>query len=1070
MKNRDSTKAAIEQVENESCIVFHSCEVDKFKGEKEKFDRRLLLLTNISVIFFKISSKPKQLCCEYWADLVGVDGLLGQGQTITLFFKEDIYKFRIDDFQEIKCIKLKLGDLFQRIFTPEEQEMRGLNKSDLYQISCRSIQNSFGQYSRFISYAKSNNIEIEKETEKRFFTYLVYHQNEISFPKKIRANEFESFMYGLDALTFVESIIFSNISNIDIFQQLNTFYSTLFEDPSKYIKNGRSKETPSDYQFSIRENIRHLCFKKIKMTKNFDEFLRRLDSGQIKHNLTGLSFDNMKLIENDFYMIDKLVRSINSNQGNNKLKSLSFNASLNEDQFNYFISSFLNNDTTRYLMMLSLNKTFNLTLPLLFDKIRNITSLSLADCDINILSTLQCINRTKMDNLRLLNLSGNYCSKSLPQRFELNRNRKKKRNPNINGECYNPDDDVEFRSDDIVFPQSLAVLYVRNVRWGLRYKSLIALLQAASSFRPKNKDGGYGGFHLSIRGIKGGSFQQTDNESNCFNNSLNYYNELNSYLAGFYTNLKKSYLVHLDWAGNPISSDFINFLSKSKRLIELDVSYCFSAELEEEEGTNGKLKQNSLIKQFSKYLINDAKNLKSLIICGNTRPLNEDNSKKKSDTENIRLSQNLSGHSIYPLFEAIKKTNNPLSYINISGQRLDNPEGLNLFSEAIEANLNIQKVSFKNTGFETKDQFNYFVSKVKRKTKIVVEWPAEEMKNIHDANISHCKKLLIHLSKEKFYYETVNRDISKTSEKVDKKKKKNRDNSDSSQSEDEDFPIIRYDKLLFGKNYMARNIEIFNFDTDRDFPLYVSKEVEDFLSLTPGEDNEDSRSDESPKKKKKQTQKKKKNSEESEVKSEVENNTKRKEEEKEKQKKKSNKNEKKSIKKTEKERKSKTSDDDDDKSDTTDDTDDEDDILDHKKHYLISKSDKRKNDSDSDSSTEEERQKSRKKTNKRNVSVSSDSNSDTEEEKPLKKTKIKKRSVSVTSKSESESDSEVRKPKKRQPTSSDDNDDESDNVESKEWKFPSGIKPKESNEKAVKKIKEKFSLENLMTALVNGSE
>ena len=394
-----------------------------------------------------------------------------------------------------------------------------------------------------------------------------------------------------------------------------------------------------------------------------------------------------------------------------QLFSLAINNSLIDKQVSFFVNNCLTPEVIPTLAMASLNNTLSLDIPLLLSKLKLLYSISLENCELDIDIVLQNVSYAQMPNLRMLNLSGNYATSI---------------------------------SNQIVFPKKLDTIYVRNVHWGNLTLAPFMAIMSGIDWETE--------FSLSIRNIRAKV------------------HEINS-LFSFFGKVQNSNISCLDWAGNPISNEFINYLQKSSRLKELNVSNCFSTQ------------NMALFPEFCHYC--GESKLYTLIFVGN-------------ETSFL-------GPSINPLFNEIAGMQS-LRYVNLSNQKFGN-DGVNLFAEAVEANHKIEQVSFKGSEFDSLDVVANFCNKVKDRSKpIIIEWPSPDIKKIK--NGTNVKKATINHLKT-FIFKLANKNRSKEQSESSAKSQNSEQNSE----------------LSFDSNPMDKFHESYWFDIRFLYPSYLSSEL-----------------------------------------------------------------------------------------------------------------------------------------------------------------------------------------------------------------------------------------------------
>lgn len=140
----------------------------------------------------------------------------------------------------------------------------------------------------------------------------------------------------------------------------------------------------------------------------FDDFLQKLQ----KSNVKTISYAFSKLSSQDLESISTSILGSN-------IHCIEFHDAINEKEQTSFYDKFLTTNMCSHIWSLNFNNTNNLNIPILLQKLYDISSLSLAYCNIEINSTIRLIHQNKMKHLKYLNLSGNLCNETIDVSIKL---------------------------------------------------------------------------------------------------------------------------------------------------------------------------------------------------------------------------------------------------------------------------------------------------------------------------------------------------------------------------------------------------------------------------------------------------------------------------------------------------------------------------------------------------------------------------------------------------------------------------------------------------------------------------
>ena len=206
-------------------------------------------------------------------------------------------------------------------------------------------------------------------------------------------------------------IIQSGIPNIDLseFKDASVFTPMLF-DCIPFIRTLRTVRVPQISDGNPYEIAANMCKEKSLLRaleingKNSKNGLAKLVDAIKKNHaskIRGLSFGLAQLTSEDLDIISDLVAHC-------EVRTIGLHDALkDQNAVSYFYNSFLSPKVTQNLYCLNLEKSFNIDLDRLFPKISKVRFLSLANCDLDIVTVLKKLPLITMSRLRELNLSGN---------------------------------------------------------------------------------------------------------------------------------------------------------------------------------------------------------------------------------------------------------------------------------------------------------------------------------------------------------------------------------------------------------------------------------------------------------------------------------------------------------------------------------------------------------------------------------------------------------------------------------------------------------------------------------------
>lgn len=292
----------------------------------------------------------------------------------------------------------------------------------------------------------------------------------------------------------------------------------LFLDILPFIKSMRLLKLPpltdSDPLALIHElplNLRFLNAIEISspIQSNLDDFINTINSNHKNSVFSSLSFKSA-------HLDDKQLMSIANSIRNGPITSIGFHNAINSIPSLY--KSFLIPEITQNITILNLDGTTNLQLSELFSKTSNIQFISLANCDIDIGTTFYELSEASMQELTILNLSGNNFT-TIPT------------------------------DKEIALPESFQKLILNNIQWA--DNSLSELFSFLFSHFPQ-------GLSLDFSNATA----STDEFMNLFK---------------FFDNTPYNSLIGLSWCNNPIHIDLLHFLQRNQQIHRLELDGCFDS-------------------------------------------------------------------------------------------------------------------------------------------------------------------------------------------------------------------------------------------------------------------------------------------------------------------------------------------------------------------------------------------------------------------------------------------------------------------------------------------------------------
>lgn len=401
-----------------------------------------------------------------------------EGKSMNIHFNNG-YVFKLES-SEIGTIFEKISEILQKLLKVSEQSKIGLTDfiKKKYQPTPTSV------LLRLREKAICEDGKFPSAVSNTFQTLMMLGSNEISLGNF--ENPSRALPYFLDIVPMFENfdtVTIPRISGID----------------------------PYDEAISLMRQPSNIKFLELEgpVTPAFNKLMKVIKENNKVH-LEGFSFTNSKLSIEHLKTIEDVMVSRN-------IYNLSMHRAVDINSQNYFYTTFLKKRVGDNLVVLNLDRTSNVNISLLVTCIQNISMLSLAYCDIQIMKFLTLISKFKFNNLLALNLSGNPC----PEVKEIN---------------------------SYKFPSNIAVLMVNNIEW--RDGCLSSFLVMLSLYFRNN-------LNLSISKSSASEYEWNGVFSHIFN-------------------IKFENLKSLVWDSNPLSKTFFEFLRNHDSIKYLSLNGCFS--------------------------------------------------------------------------------------------------------------------------------------------------------------------------------------------------------------------------------------------------------------------------------------------------------------------------------------------------------------------------------------------------------------------------------------------------------------------------------------------------------------
>ncbi|OHS97725.1 hypothetical protein TRFO_36013 [Tritrichomonas foetus] len=406
--NINRINAAKEYVKSQKQKIFYCDSVKKINDTKNGTKKRILVVTGQYICYFTNVDKPKMDRCQYWTQIKSYSSNPKKCE-IDLEFSDGLFRFMSPNWEKIQTL---IFDVLNHVLAPDELAPLHLNQ---YNIPKYSI-NANGILARYQSMLLQADLKSPKGVETQLLEYIPTYNKEL---KLVNDSELPNLLILLgDALKpykSLESLILPKFPDEGLNLYSDLAQVLIQKSPLKHISFANSPDT------------------------QFVAFCDALKTSQI----TGLTFHDINMNQDHLTLLHEALVTI-------PFRSLSFQNAFKKDLFDFFSSEFLSGYITSHLQMFNLDRTRGIDVGKLIKSLPVINSLSFAECDLDVCETLDTIGNANLQNLRFLNLSGNYArtkfTSSVAAPPELLR-------LDVNDVCWSQD----------VFPSFLS--FITNRRW-----------------------------------------------------------------------------------------------------------------------------------------------------------------------------------------------------------------------------------------------------------------------------------------------------------------------------------------------------------------------------------------------------------------------------------------------------------------------------------------------------------------------------------------------------------------------------------------------------------------------------
>ncbi|OHS99860.1 hypothetical protein TRFO_08150 [Tritrichomonas foetus] len=288
-----------------------------------------------------------------------------EGSKFQFRFHKTKYAFEFSDENVVKMISAAL----QRILLHHELKENGWTKLNLPSISYSPIS----ALNRIVERSYLLKLPINQSTMKALESILIYSQPSFSLNNIPHISTIAPlFFEALPMFEQVDDISFPKMKDFEPFSDLIPYV--------RYINKLRRFEIDGP------------------KTSSFKEFIEKFNG--LRHYLFSISFRRTELEEEQLNLVrDFLIGRM--------VKSIEFHDAIKSSAYPAFYNSFLNDDLLDGLVVLNLDGSKGIDTNFLLPKIKNITSLSLANCGVEVSDTLKKLSN--FHNLKSIDLSYNPC-------------------------------------------------------------------------------------------------------------------------------------------------------------------------------------------------------------------------------------------------------------------------------------------------------------------------------------------------------------------------------------------------------------------------------------------------------------------------------------------------------------------------------------------------------------------------------------------------------------------------------------------------------------------------------------
>ncbi|OHT17104.1 hypothetical protein TRFO_12616 [Tritrichomonas foetus] len=446
----------------------------------------------LSTTHFYLSDKRKDTkdVLLAWKQLTGIDI---KGNKLCFEFNKE--KYEISSKEKFEEIKNRIFEILYRVLTHHEKKKLKLSRFGMPAVGptprspiIRYLMWKITQKNKCKKECELSEV-INDQTDNKFRFSMIYQSNFLSL---IELPELELFLpIYLDSLKVAPQVKQLRLPLIPSLDTYDLVTDLLSENAFIEFLEIAGK---SDGKLSF-------LIKAIKDNK--------------KSHINALSFVHSQFrIEDLEILYDFIVKG--------PIHSLELHSAMRSSSLDYFYSTFLTPLLCEKLAILNLNKTLGLNVDKLFPKVRNISMLSLENCDIDLGATLNSLAKSSLIGLQVLNISG--CMvKTLPDQ------------------------------DSQVFNKNFTKLVINDVSW------------PKDTFVP---------FFEYI-------FSHFTNGLRLFFSNEVASDEEWLKLFQFIKESSYTHILELGWNHNPTHIELINFLRRSVKITHLEMTGCFDEDAPE---------------------------------------------------------------------------------------------------------------------------------------------------------------------------------------------------------------------------------------------------------------------------------------------------------------------------------------------------------------------------------------------------------------------------------------------------------------------------------------------------------